>query len=75
MRMWDTSYNLQLLPVHSLLGKQHIKISGWYCATFILDIFGQFRKYLGEDAIEQNSDFQLQYKLNLLQKCSGIVSY
>ena len=63
MRMWD------LLPpfltVHRpLSGKQHIKISGWCSVTFIWDIFGQFRRNLGEIAIGLNSDFQLQYKLN-----------
>ena len=30
----------------------------------MLDIFGQFGRNLGENAIRQNTDFQLQYKLN-----------
>ena len=33
-------------------------------ATFILDIFGQFGRNFKKNAIGQNSNFQLQYKLN-----------
>ena len=38
--MWDKSYDLHFLTMHSpLLGKQHIKISGWCSATFIFHFF------------------------------------
>ena len=66
--MWDKSYDNHFLTVHGpLLGKQHIKISEWCSDTFILDIFGQFRRNLGENAIGQNSNFQLQHKLNVAE--------
>ena len=59
MSMWDKSCDHHFLPVHShLLGRQ-LGISGWCSATFILDIFGKFRRNLSQNAVGQNSDFQL----------------
>ena len=65
MRM---SYDHHFLTVHCpFLGKQHIQVSGWCSATFILEICGQFGRNLRENAIGQNSDFQQQYKLNEIE--------
>ena len=60
--MWNKFYDHYLLTVHSsLLGKQHISISGWCSATFILE---SCLSIWEKNFIVQNSNFQLQYKLN-----------